>query len=103
LQRHEQAVASACRLEKFDKCRGIFVAKKKGRRCTVFSTPALPKSGKLDARTVIQVIAHYLPENAILADEAVSSGYPYFNYTVNCCCALVPQRGGRCNRGNDAG
>jgi len=50
----------------------------------VFSTPPLPKSGKLDARTVIQVIAHYLPENAILADEAVSSGYPYFNYTVNC-------------------
>src|SRR5262249_20745554 len=50
----------------------------------VFSTPALPKSGKLDARTVIQVIAHYLPENAILADEAVSSGYPYFKYTVNC-------------------
>jgi len=49
-----------------------------------FSTPALPKSGKLDARTVIQVIAHYLPENAILADEAVSSGYPYFKHTVNC-------------------
>ena len=50
----------------------------------VLTTPALPKSGKLDARAVIQVIAHYLPEDAILADEAVSSGLPYFNYTANC-------------------
>jgi Thiamine pyrophosphate-requiring enzymes [acetolactate synthase, pyruvate dehydrogenase (cytochrome), glyoxylate carboligase, phosphonopyruvate decarboxylase] len=50
----------------------------------VLTTPALPKSGKLDARAVIQVIAHYLPEGAILADEAVSSGLPYFNYTATC-------------------
>jgi acetolactate synthase-1/2/3 large subunit len=50
----------------------------------VLTTPALPKSGKLDARAVIQVIAHYLPEGAILADEAVSSGLPCFNYTATC-------------------
>jgi acetolactate synthase I/II/III large subunit len=50
----------------------------------VLATPALPKSGKLDARAVIQVIAHCLPEGAILADEAVSSGLPYFNYTATC-------------------
>jgi acetolactate synthase-1/2/3 large subunit len=50
----------------------------------VLTTPALPKSGKLDARAVIQVIAHCLPEGAILADEAVSSGLPYFNYTATC-------------------
>jgi acetolactate synthase I/II/III large subunit len=50
----------------------------------VLTTLALPKSGKLDARAVIQVIAHYLPEGAILADEAVSSGLPYFNYIANC-------------------
>jgi hypothetical protein len=28
----------------------------------VLTTPALPKSGKFDARAVIQVIAHYLPD-----------------------------------------
>jgi Thiamine pyrophosphate enzyme, C-terminal TPP binding domain len=33
---------------------------------------------------VIQVIAHYLPEDAILADEAVTSGLPYFDYTATC-------------------
>jgi acetolactate synthase-1/2/3 large subunit len=50
----------------------------------VLTPPALPKNGKLDARAVMQVIAHYLPEGAILADEAISSGLPYFNYTATC-------------------
>jgi acetolactate synthase I/II/III large subunit len=49
----------------------------------VLTTPALPPSGKLDARTAIQVIAHYLPEGAILADEALTSGIPYFKWTAN--------------------
>jgi acetolactate synthase-1/2/3 large subunit len=35
--------------------------------------PALPK-GKLDQFTAGQVIAHYLPENAIVSDEAATSG-----------------------------
>src|SRR6516164_2149536 len=50
----------------------------------VRATPALPKSGKLDAHAVMQVIAHYLPEDAIVADEAISSGLPYYNCTAAC-------------------
>ena len=50
----------------------------------VLATPALPKSGKLDAHAVMQVVAHYLPEGAILADEALTSGLPYFNCTATC-------------------
>jgi acetolactate synthase-1/2/3 large subunit len=50
----------------------------------VLTTPAFPKSGKLNARAVIQVVAHFLPEGAILADEAVTSGLPYFNDTATC-------------------
>jgi acetolactate synthase I/II/III large subunit len=45
-------------------------------------TADLPKSGKLDAGAVMQAIAHYLPEGAIIADGAVTSGLPYFSYTV---------------------
>jgi acetolactate synthase I/II/III large subunit len=47
------------------------------------TAPALPPSGKLDARAAIQVIARYLPEGAILADEALTSGIPYFKWTAN--------------------
>jgi len=43
---------------------------------------ALPQSGKLDARAVMEVIAHCLPEGAIVADEAITSGLPYFSYTA---------------------
>jgi acetolactate synthase I/II/III large subunit len=50
----------------------------------VLATPALPKSGKLDAHAVMQVVAHYLPEGAILADEALTSGIPYFHCTATC-------------------
>jgi acetolactate synthase-1/2/3 large subunit len=50
----------------------------------MLATPALPKSGKLDAHAVMQVIAHYLPEDAIVADEAISSGLPYYNCTAAC-------------------
>jgi acetolactate synthase I/II/III large subunit len=46
------------------------------------TTPALPARGKLDPRAVMQVIAHYLPEGAIVADEALTSGLPYFSYTA---------------------
>jgi acetolactate synthase I/II/III large subunit len=49
----------------------------------VLTAPALPPSGKLDARAAIQVIARYLPEGAILADEALTSGIPYFKWTAN--------------------
>jgi acetolactate synthase I/II/III large subunit len=48
----------------------------------VLSRPPLPKSGNLDARTVAQVIAHYLPEGAIVADEAITSSFPFFIHTA---------------------
>jgi acetolactate synthase-1/2/3 large subunit len=48
----------------------------------VLARPTLPKSGNLDARAVGQVIAHYLPEGAIVADEAITSGFPCFSYTA---------------------
>ena len=38
------------------------------------SLPELPTTQSLDPSTISRVIAHYLPENAIIADEAVSSG-----------------------------
>jgi acetolactate synthase I/II/III large subunit len=50
----------------------------------VHTKSALPKSGKLDARAAIQAIARYLPEDAILADEALTSGIPYFKCTAIC-------------------
>jgi len=50
----------------------------------VLTIPALPKSGKLDARAVMQVVAHYLPEGSIVADEALTSGHPYYHYTTTC-------------------
>jgi acetolactate synthase-1/2/3 large subunit len=46
------------------------------------ATPTLPKSGNLDPCAVMQVIAYYLPEGAIVADEALTSGLPYFHYTA---------------------
>jgi acetolactate synthase-1/2/3 large subunit len=48
------------------------------------AAPALPPSGKLDPRAAMQVIAHYLPENAIVADEALTSALPYFRVTAPC-------------------
>lgn len=38
------------------------------------SIPELPPAGPLDANTACQVIAHFLPENAIVVDEAATSG-----------------------------
>ena len=46
------------------------------------ATPLLPKSGKLDARSASEVIAHYLPEGAIVAEEAITSGIPLFSDTA---------------------
>lgn len=48
----------------------------------MLTRPPLPKSGNLDARAVAQVIAHYLPEGAIVADEAITSSFSCFSYTA---------------------
>ena len=47
-----------------------------------FTTPDLPARGKLDPRAAMEVIGHHLPEGAIIADEAITSGSPYFKYTA---------------------
>jgi acetolactate synthase I/II/III large subunit len=44
--------------------------------------PGLP-SGNLDAYTAGQAIAHYLPENAIISDEAATSGLSAMMFTAN--------------------
>jgi acetolactate synthase-1/2/3 large subunit len=48
----------------------------------VLTRPTLPMSGNLDARAVGQVIAHYLPEGAIVSDEAITSSLPCFSCTA---------------------
>jgi acetolactate synthase-1/2/3 large subunit len=44
--------------------------------------PALPRRGKLDPRVVMEIIAHCLPADAIIADESLTSGLPYFSSTA---------------------
>ena len=40
--------------------------------------PGLPAALSLDAKSIMQTVAHYLPENAIISDESLSSGFgPY--------------------------
>ena len=47
-----------------------------------FKRPDLP-SGKLNAYTAGQVVGHYLPEGAIVSDEAATSGLGSALYTAN--------------------
>ena len=47
-----------------------------------FKRPGLP-SGNLDAYTAGQAIAHFLPENAIISDEAATSGLNAMMFTAN--------------------
>jgi acetolactate synthase-1/2/3 large subunit len=47
-----------------------------------FKRPELP-SGRLNAYTAGQVIGHYLPEGAIISDEAATSGLGSAIYTAN--------------------
>ncbi|HBM82346.1 MAG TPA: acetolactate synthase large subunit [Halieaceae bacterium] len=44
--------------------------------------PDLP-SGALDANSVAQALAHYLPENAVVVDEGITSGLACFPLTAN--------------------
>jgi acetolactate synthase I/II/III large subunit len=40
--------------------------------------PEVPASGPLDAEKIMRIVGHYLPENAIISDESVTSGFgPY--------------------------
>jgi acetolactate synthase-1/2/3 large subunit len=39
---------------------------------------ALPTDGTLTAESIMQIIAHYLPENAIVSDEGVTASLPYY-------------------------
>jgi acetolactate synthase-1/2/3 large subunit len=44
--------------------------------------PDLP-SGALDVNTVAQALAYFIPENAVIVDEAATSGMPLFPQTGN--------------------
>lgn len=39
------------------------------------------RGGPLDAESIMQVVAKHLPEQAILADESLSSGFPHYGLT----------------------
>jgi len=41
----------------------------------------LSRSGPLDARSIMQIVAKYLPEQAIVADESLSSGFLHYEAT----------------------
>lgn len=43
--------------------------------------PDFPVHGALDARSIMQIVARYLPENAIVADESLSSGFLHYDVT----------------------
>ncbi|MDC9596660.1 acetolactate synthase large subunit [Xenorhabdus anantnagensis] len=47
------------------------------------SLPEFSRSGALDARAVMQAVARHMPENAILADESVSSGFAHYGITAS--------------------
>ncbi len=40
-------------------------------------------TGPLSAEFIMGVVARHLPKNAIIADEAASSGFPYYGLTAN--------------------
>ncbi|MDC9614266.1 acetolactate synthase large subunit [Xenorhabdus khoisanae] len=43
--------------------------------------PEFSRSGALNAQAVIQAVARHMPENSILADESVSSGFAHYGIT----------------------
>lgn len=45
--------------------------------------PDLPTNGNLDSFTIGQIVGHYLPEGAIISDEAATSGIGPAIYTTN--------------------
>jgi acetolactate synthase-1/2/3 large subunit len=46
-------------------------------------TPDHAMTGPLSAEFIMAVVARHLPKNAIIADEAASSGFPYYGLTAN--------------------
>ncbi|MDW6002521.1 acetolactate synthase large subunit [Vibrio mangrovi] len=48
---------------------------------TRHKAPEYALDGDVNAEFVMQVIARYLPENAIITDESASSGFPYYDIT----------------------
>lgn len=45
--------------------------------------PRTTYDGPLSAEFIMQVVARHLPDNAIIADESASSGFPYYDLTAN--------------------
>jgi acetolactate synthase-1/2/3 large subunit len=40
--------------------------------------PALPADGALTAESIMCIAGHFLPDNAIISDESITSGFPYY-------------------------
>jgi acetolactate synthase I/II/III large subunit len=41
--------------------------------------PELPGEGKLDAAAIMRIVSHFLPDNAIISDEAITGARPYYS------------------------
>lgn len=44
---------------------------------------SLPVGGPLNPENIMRIISYLLPEKAIICDESVSSGFPYYHLTAN--------------------
>ncbi|MCH9272268.1 acetolactate synthase large subunit [Pantoea ananatis] len=47
-----------------------------------YNVPKYELSGPLSPNFIMSVVARYLPENAIIADESASSGFPHYEITA---------------------
>jgi len=45
--------------------------------------PDLPQAGPLTNEAVMRIVGHYLPENAIISDESITSGFPHYALLEN--------------------
>ncbi|WP_448950763.1 acetolactate synthase large subunit [Labrys neptuniae] len=47
-------------------------------RATPHRPSAFPADGALTAEGIMRIVGHFLPENAIISDETISSGFPFY-------------------------
>ena len=47
-----------------------------------YIVPPLPANGLLNPENIMSILSYHLPENAIICDESVSSGLPYYHLTA---------------------
>lgn len=47
-------------------------------RASAHEPPGLPADGPVTAEGIMRIAGHFLPENAIISDETISSGFPFY-------------------------